>query len=372
MTNLTPSSVFDEVYKLLSTDSVDARNADPMDPQGIANRQAQQLLNRTKWLYDNLPVNKDTVINFTGAINTDFDAYQDTGYYTVTSSGNYEGSLLVFNNPDISDYSCIQIVFLTVLSTSDSACLTRVLLDTTWSVWRGMDDKALNGYPVSLGTLDGGDAGKVLTFDGTKFGVAETSLPTHAIIDHTDLGTLGGGDSGKVLTWDGTKFEVAETSLPTHTIADHTGITGTHLASAGNFLRYNNDLNLTPSFFKFFDISTNALRESTFSVPSGANSVSPPDDGTEICSIDQDYDLFPMLMFDIRSTPDGTNYRYSSHWLSSSAITASDAGSTPANVAAPMWQHGVASLWVTKTANKKQLRVWSEGMDILIRSIKGS
>lgn len=335
MTNLTPNSNFDDVYKLLSTDAVDARNADPMHPQGIANRQAQQLLNRTKWLLDNTPANKNTVINYTGAINTDFNTYQDSGYYAVTSSADYEGSLVVFNNPDISDYSCIQILFLTLKTQSNpTGCFIRALINTTWSIWRAIDDNYLNGYLVDLGTLGGADNGKVLTFDGTKFGVAATSLPTHAIEDHSNAYTGG--------------------------------------AIAGMFLRFNNDLNLVPILFRFFDISINTLRETTFTVPSGAYSFSPPTDGTEICDIDQDYDFFPMLMFDIRVTPDNSNYRYLSCWLSSSAITASDAGSTPVNVASPFYQHDATAMWVTKTANKKQLRIWSEGHTILIRSIKGS
>lgn len=46
MANLTPTSSFDNVYQLETTDPVEGGAG------GIANRQAQELTNRTKWLYD--------------------------------------------------------------------------------------------------------------------------------------------------------------------------------------------------------------------------------------------------------------------------------------------------------------------------------
>lgn len=46
MANLTPTSSFDNVYQLETTDPVEGGAG------GISNRQAQELTNRTKWLYD--------------------------------------------------------------------------------------------------------------------------------------------------------------------------------------------------------------------------------------------------------------------------------------------------------------------------------
>lgn len=85
MSNLPETSSFDPVYELQRTDSVDAGVAGA----GVSNTQAQNLANRTKWLYDQLAA--IAAGTFTGTTQPIFDssAFFATTEFAQENKGSY-------------------------------------------------------------------------------------------------------------------------------------------------------------------------------------------------------------------------------------------------------------------------------------------
>ena len=215
MGNLTPSNNFSDVYQLTSTDLVDATNPDPMHPNGIANRQAKQLLDRTFWLYKNTPANK-AIITVTTFPPSNIDSVLEPGHYTLNSStASNRGGLIVFVNGE-GDHSRIQLIYRN-LDGGASDVRIRCWYSGAWSAWLRIGDaQTLMGYDVSSSTPSNG---QILRWNGSQWAPA-TNAPSwsnitgkpstfrprsHSLGSHNNVSTFG-ASSGDVLGFNGSSW----------------------------------------------------------------------------------------------------------------------------------------------------------------------
>lgn len=163
MANLTPSSSFDDVYRIDPSDNVDATGG-PFDANGIANRQAQQLANRTKWIIDNTPANAGEIVYSSDA---DIDNIVTPGHYALNGTNQSLlgfGALIVFaraHNDTLGLDSIIQILY------SNGRFRTRhksYINGGGWSSWKLLGN-ALSIQNVNVEFTSPSD-GQVLGFDG--------------------------------------------------------------------------------------------------------------------------------------------------------------------------------------------------------------
>lgn len=243
MSNLIPSSSFDDIYKLTSSDLVDASNPDPMHPNGVANRQAQQLLNRTHWIFNNAPVNQSSAITVTNWPPTNISNITAPGHYTLNSSTSaFRGGLIVFVN-GLANHSRIQVVYRKNPSSNKVQVAMRCYLTSSWGDWFTLcdDNHNLNHHSdVDTGSLGAGDNGKVLTWDGVKWVANELSTTVH---------------------WDNIDGKPSSFNPSSHNLNNHSNVSFTNNPSVGQFLGWNGStwraLNLD-SYIDFPEGSGNA------------------------------------------------------------------------------------------------------------------
>lgn len=165
MANITPISSFDDVYRISPSDNVDATGG-PFDANGIANRQAQQLANRTKWIIDNAPVNKTPIDTFHPDTVLTIPLDLAPGHYLITNSEhiNLRGGLVVFADTQETTFRSLQVLYQYISPTDPFHVSFRTILDDKASPWHNVENaNSIRGREV---TFNSPVDGQVLGFDG--------------------------------------------------------------------------------------------------------------------------------------------------------------------------------------------------------------
>lgn len=133
MANLTEQSLFEAgIYQLETTDPVIG------GANGISNRQAQELANRTRWIYDRLQDGglSGEATEFSGDLNT----LNTPGFYVVRSTATNKpvsglGHLIVTGRLDVPETGNAQAAVQLFLSQQIDQVYFRFLAGSTWTSW---------------------------------------------------------------------------------------------------------------------------------------------------------------------------------------------------------------------------------------------
>lgn len=177
MANLTPNAQFDEVYQIETTDSVIG------GPGGIANQQAQQLLNRTEYLKGQLDASGNALADHVAA--DDPHSQYATGYDLENHAGDADDPHAAAGYVKDSEIDGL-------LNPAESALIDAATI--TWNCSTQSEAKVTIGGNRTLAAPSGLVAGRyaslrvaqdatgarVLSFASNYKGVADISLSTDA------------------------------------------------------------------------------------------------------------------------------------------------------------------------------------------------